>query len=506
MNFADTITRIASENPEKSAVETPDIRLSYLELEQKINQTANAFKTIGLEKGERVLIQISNRPEFMYCYFAAMKMGAIIVPINPLYTPSEISYIAENSEPAIYVCEHSSQGNIRTVEEKSAKLIKSLVLDHEDEDMNFQNWIDRQAPDYTRADFDEHDVCEILYTSGTTGKPKGAMLTHHSLYTNADTYKETMQVVESDKSLIVAPLYHAAAQTNCMNTLVLAGATNFLLPKFDPKTILQTIEEEEITYFFGPPTMYTIILNNPDLEKYDLNLRIAFTGSSPLPVEVFHKWKDIFGFEILEGYGLSECSPVVTMHTPDGIKKPGSIGPTIDGVEVKIVNENGEELPNGEVGELIVRGPNVMKGYWRRPDATEKAIRNGWFHTGDLGYRDDDNFFYIADRQKDMINRGGMKIYPREVEEVLYQHPQVLEASVIGVPDPVMGEEIKACITLRNPEDSIDFDALSEFCRKHLAPYKIPRLYEVLDEMPKTLSGKIKKTDLRQWHEQKAVQ
>ncbi len=501
MNFADTIARIAIDKPDKPAVETPDIQLSYRELEEKINQTANAFATIGLKKGERVLIQISNRPEFMYCYFAAMKMGSIIVPVNPLYTPSEISYIAENSEPSIYVCEKNSQGNIKTVEEKSPALIKSLVLDHEDKEMSFHHWINQQEPAYTRADFDEHDVCQILYTSGTTGNPKGAMLTHHGLYTNAATYKKTMQCVESDKSLIVAPLYHAAAQTNCMNTMILSGATNYLLPKFDPKTILKTMEEEQITYFFGPPTMYTLILNNPDIHQYQLNLRIAFTGASPLPVEVFNKWKSIFGFEILEGYGLSECSPVVTMHTPDGMKKPGSIGPVIEGVQVKIVNEKGEELPRGEIGELIVKGPNVMKGYWRRPEDTERAIKNGWFHTGDIGYEDDDHYFYIVDRKKDMINRGGLKVYPREVEEVLYQHPQVLEVSVIGIPDPVMGEEVKAFITLRNPDESIDFDELSDFCKKQLAPYKVPRLFEVLDEMPKTLSGKIKKTNLRKMHQ-----
>lgn len=492
------ISENAKSEPNKIAIQSAQGTVTYQMFEEKINKTANAFINLGVKKGERVLIQIGNRSEFMYCYFAAMKIGAIIVPINPLYTSSEIAHIVSDSEPSVYVCEGSINDNVKTVKELSSKLLGSYVLDDENPDTSFDALIAKESSECEMYEYDVDDVCEILYTSGTTGKPKGAMLTHHGLYSNAVTYKEILHTNSDDKSLIVVPLYHAAGQTNLMNTMIVSGGSNTLLARFEPDKVLSTLQDEKITYFLGVPTMYTLLLNHPKVETYKFSLRIAITGSAPMPVEVLNRWKQLFQFDLLEGYGLSECSPIVTNHRPESVKKAGSIGYALPEVTVKVFNENGEEVPVGEIGEIVVKGPNVMKGYWRRPEETAAVLKDGWFYTGDIGYQDEDGYFFISDRKKDMINRGGMKISPREIEEVLYTHPQILEASVIGIPDPVMGEELKACFTLKNPNDSIDFDELREFCKKSLAPYKVPKNFEVMAELPKTLSGKIQKTVLRE--------
>lgn len=492
------ISKNAMNTPNKVAIQSEQGTITYRMFEDKINQTANAFINLGVERGERVLIQIGNRPEFMYSYFAAMKMGAIIVPINPLYTRSEISHIVSDSEPSVYICERSISDNIKTVKELSTKLLGAYILDDENPGTSFDALIENESNQFNMYEYDEHDVCEILYTSGTTGKPKGAMLTHSGLYLNANAYKDILKTNSDDKSLIVVPLYHAAGQTNLMNTMIVSGGSNTLLARFEPEKVLSTLQNEKITYFLGVPTMYTLLLNHPQVETYSFSLRIAITGSAPMPVEVLKRWKELFHFDLLEGYGLSECSPIVTNHRPEGVKKPGSIGYPLPEVVVKVFNENGEEVPIGEIGEIVVKGPNVMKGYWRRTEETAAVLKDGWFYTGDIGYQDEDGYFFISDRKKDMINRGGMKISPREIEEVLYTHPQILEASVIGIPDPVMGEELKACFTLKNPNDNIDFDELREFCKKSLAPYKVPKNFEVMTELPKTLSGKIQKIVLRE--------
>lgn len=499
MNLINEITKFSTINPHKVAVKGLQFQVTYQQLEEKINQTANAFKTLGVKENERVLIQIGNRVEFLYSYFAAMKMNAIIVPINPTYTPDEMSFIASDCQPSLYICEQASKENIDTIKKQSKKLKHFLLLDEADEALSFDAQIAQQSNVHESFVGDDHAVCEILYTSGTTGLPKGAMLTHDGLAGNAKTYSEILQCNEQDIALIVAPLYHAASQTNCLNTMIVSGATCYIMPKFSPNQVLDILQDEEISYFFGPPTMYTILLNNEQIEKYTFNLRIAFTGAASMPVSIHKRWKEIFGFDILEGYGLSECSPIVANHRPGEVIKYGSVGPALPGVMVKIVDEKDQEVPIGEVGEVVVKGPNVMKGYWNRPEETNETLRNGWLHTGDLGYQDKDAYYYIVDRQKDMINQGGMKIYPREIEEVLYQYNSFLEVGVVGEPDEVMGENVVAYVTLKNPEDAQeigDFEAVKDFCKKKLAPYKIPKKFYIIDEMPKTLSGKIRKTEL----------
>ena len=496
MNLLATLTERSIRTPEKLALLSEEGKLTYRQLEEKINQTAHTFKQLGLQKGDRVLIQIGNRFEYYYCYFGAIKAGGIIVPVNPYYTASEISYIAQDCSPTIYVCEKHVAQNVETVKMCSEQLKCALVIDDDDPETNFQ-LIEQASTKFEDVQIDPEDVCEILYTSGTTGRPKGVMLTHKALYLNAVAYRDALQVNEHDIALIVIPLYHAAGQTNCMNTVITAGGTSYLLPKFDADKVLNTLVREKITFFVAVPTMFTYLLNHPHIESYPLSIRLPVTGAAPTPVEIHNRWKELFGKEIIEGYGLSESGPCVTIHRPDGKKKIGSVGPPLPEVKIKIVDDHGREVPDGEMGEVVVQSPSNMIGYWNKPDETKKTLVNNWLYTGDMGYVDDEGYLYIADRKKDIINRGGLKISPREIEEVLYRHPSILEASVIGVPDPVLGEELKAFITLKSKIEDVDRNELRRFCRQYLAPYKVPKHFEVIDEMPKTLSGKIQKEVLR---------
>lgn len=495
MNLSTIITKNAENTPNKVALENEVNLITYQKLENTINQTANAFLQLGIKKGDRILIQIGNQLEFVYCYFGAIRCGAIIVPINPAYTATEVSHIANDCQPALYICEEAANENIPVVKKLSKNLIDVFSIDSEE--INFLRLIKEKSEINPEINTDGDDVCEILYTSGTTGKPKGVMLTHNSLYINASTYRDVFQATKDDYCLIPTPLYHSASQTNCMNTIFIAGGTNFIIPKYSTKKVMKLLDERRITYFFGPPSILALLLNHEDVHKINLDLHVTFTGSAPMPVELLKQWKEIFGFELVEGYGLTECSPVVCTHRPEDVKKPGSIGRELPGVQVKVVDEKGNEVPVGERGELIVKGPNVMKGYWNNPEATANTIKDNWLYTGDIAIKDEDGYYYIVDRKKDMIIRGGLNVYPREVEEVLYAHPNILEASAIGVPDQVMGEEIKVFYSLKNKDVKVTEDELKEFCKKRLAPYKVPRFYEELDSLPRTVSGKILKQNLK---------
>jgi long-chain acyl-CoA synthetase len=337
----------------------------------------------------------------------------------------------------------------------------------------------------------------ILYTSGTTGQPKGAELTHANLDGNAEVVCSTLtRIGPGDVVLGALPLFHSFGQTAAMNATLRGGGCLALLPRFDPGQALETMQSLGVTVFLGVPTMYGAMLNLPGHERYDLgSLRTCISGGQSLPVELLRGFEQQFGCKILEGYGLSETSPVACQNRPDRERRPGSIGIPVEGTKMRIVGDAGEELPDGEVGEIVIRGPNVMKGYWRRPDATAEAIRDGWLHSGDLGRRDPDGYFYVVDRKKDLIIRGGYNVYPREVEEVLYEHPDVAEAAVVGLPDPTHGEEIGAAVVLREGASASPED-LREHVRSQLASYKYPRKVWLLGELPKGPTGKILKREI----------
>lgn len=498
MNFPERLAHWARELPDREAVAWPGGSHSFAVLHGWVNRMANGLQALGVQAGDRVLIQIGNRVEFIYAYFGIMQAGAVVVPVNPLYTAREVELLAADCQPVVAVLDSTAAANAAAIRRGSPLLRRILVIDAAGDATDFAGFLCDHAAAYSPVALDEESVCEIIYTSGTTGRPKGAMLTHAGLWLNAMEYGEVHKCTSADRALIVAPLFHSAAQTNCLNTMLVVGGAVYLLARFEPEVVLETLAAQGITYFFGPPTMYAMLLNIVGAQDRGLRLRIAFSGAAPMPLEVHRRWEEAFGFPVLEGYGLSEASPVVTQTRPDGVRKIGAVGPPLPSVTVTIVNDAGHELPPYEVGEVVVGGPCVMKGYWQNPEATSAALdHEGRLHTGDLGYLDDDGYLYIVDRKKDMINRGGMKIYPREVEEVLYAHPAVLEAAVVGVADPVMGEEVQAYITLANPEVPLSTDDVVNFCRERLAPYKVPRRVEVVTALPKTVSGKIRKVELR---------
>jgi long-chain acyl-CoA synthetase len=338
------------------------------------------------------------------------------------------------------------------------------------------------------------DTAVILYTSGTTGKPKGAELTHYNLSQNAGVARRLFGITDQSTVMGVLPLFHAFGQTCGLNASVLAGARLTLVTRFDATKVLSVIERDRVTLFEGVPTMFNALLNHPERKKYSLaSLRLCVSGGAALPEEVHRNCEAAFDCIIVEGYGLSETSPVASFNRPDALRKAGSIGVPIEGVEMKVVGEDGREMPQGQVGEIVIRGHNVMKGYWNRPEATAAAITpDGWFHSGDLARVDENGYFFIVDRKKDLIIRGGFNIYPREIEEILYSHPAVREAAVVGVPHPELGEEVGACVAL-NPGYTISAAQLRTFVKEQVAAYKYPRHIWFVNELPKTATGKILK-------------
>ena len=337
----------------------------------------------------------------------------------------------------------------------------------------------------------------ILYTSGTTGKPKGAELTHFNLPRNADVAsRTTCEISEGDIVLGTLPLFHSFGQTVSMNASLRVGATLTLVPRFDPDEALETMQRDRVTHFYGVPTMYGALLHHPGRERYDTSaLRTCITGGASMPVEVLRGFEEAFGCIVLEGYGLSETSPVASSNHPDMERKPGSIGTPLEEVEMKVVDEDDNEVAQGEVGEIVIRGHNIMKGYWQRPDATAEAMRGGWFHSGDMARVDEDGYFFIVDRKKDLIIRGGYNVYPREVEEVLYEHPKIREAAVLGVPHDQLGEEVGAAVVLHDGEQ-LEPEEVSAYVKERIAAYKYPRAVWFLDDLPKGPTGKILKREI----------
>lgn len=479
--------------PDRLAIGWETGSYTYKELNEKVQGLANQFYLNGIRKGDRIAILLDNCPEFVISYYATMRAGATNVPINPSLTSREFGIILNDCSPKIIITNES----VHNILMKTGLTIrpKYLIID----DRGFGNLLqDGPAEQLVNASASAED-CTILYTSGTTGLPKGAVLTHDNLYSNSKTFSEAFNLNMKDKTLIVAPLSHIAAQSNCLNPTLYGGGYSYLLPRWHSSAkTLRTMEEQEISFFFGPPTMYTYMLNDPDVKNYQVHLRFAYTGASALPEQIFNKWVETFGFEIVEGYGLTECAPVVSINPPYGKKKIGSIGLPIKDVKVKIVNDEFEEVPVGERGELVVYGPNVMKGYLNRTEANAAAFVDSWFRTGDIAKQDKDGYLYIVDRKKDMIIRSGFNVYPREVEEVLYQHPAVLEVAVIGYPDEEKGEMVKAVLTLKSEYKENIIEELRAFCKERLATYKVPSQFEIVEEFPKTNSGKIVKGKLRE--------
>lgn len=511
MNLVKRVHEIASQNPSKAAYQFMGKDTSYGEFEQTAGKFANALESMGVQKGDHVAFLLSNTPHFLISLYATMRIGATAVPINPIYTPDEIAYIVNNSDAKVVI---ALDALLPLIEKAHLALpaVESYIICETDPATgekisqlpdavkgkvhSFSSLLFTAASVTLPVEVAEDDTAVILYTSGTTGKPKGAMLTHGNLYSNARDVGEYLTISSADRVIATLPVFHVFALTVVVNAPLVQGATIVLVPRFNPKDVFDAIKSTRATVFAGVPTMYNFMYQFPDAKPADFEtIRMAISGGSALPVALLHNFEDKFNVRISEGYGLSEASPVTCFNPIDRERKAGSIGTSIVNVENKVVNELGEEAAVGEVGELIVRGPNVMKGYYKMPEETNAAIKDGWLYTGDLAIIDEDGYFFIVDRKKDMIIVGGYNVYPREVEEVLFAHPGVSEAAVVGLPDTDFGESINAYVVLKDPVYTTG--DLLNYCKEHLAKYKVPKHFEILDELPKNTTGKILRRSLK---------
>ncbi len=437
MNLASILTASAARDGSHAALRLDDAQLSYTQLEGATAHIAGLLEARGVSRGDRVGIMIPNVPYFAVCYYGVLRAGAVVVPMNVLLKRREVAFYLKDSGAKLLFAWH---GFAEDAQSGAADASTDCMLVTPGE---FEHAVGAASPITAVADTEDTDTAVILYTSGTTGTPKGAELTHANLARNAEVASALFEMGADAVTLGALPLFHSFGQTCGMNATIMAGGTLTLIPRFEPAKALEIIQRDHVNIFQGVPTMYGAILHLPGRERYDTStLKVCVSGGSALPVELLRGVEQAFGCKVLEGYGLSETSPVASFNHPDRERKPGSIGTPINGVEMKVVDEQGDELPQGEVGEIVIRGHNVMKGYWGRPDATAETIRDGWFYSGDMATVDADGYFFIVDRKKDMIIRGGYNVYPREIEEVLYEHPAVREAAVIGIPDDEYGEEV----------------------------------------------------------------
>ncbi|MBE2319083.1 long-chain fatty acid--CoA ligase [Solirubrobacter sp. CPCC 204708] len=489
-SLAQLLTETASAHAERPALKLDDSVVNYAVLNEGATRIAGLLKDKGVAPGDRVGIMLPNVPYFAVVYYGILRAGGVVVPMNVLLKGREVGFYLKDSG-AKYLFAWHDFGEAASVgaEEAGAEVVSVKPGEFEQLVMG--------AP---RAEGDEpresSDTAVILYTSGTTGTPKGAELTHENLILNCSvTAKTLIDVTEDDVVLGALPLFHSFGQTCGMNAAVAHGACLTLIPRFEPVKALEIIARDRVTILEGVPTMYHAMLNVPERETADTSsLRVCVSGGSAMPVEVMKAFEQAFDCIILEGYGLSETSPVASFNHPDRERKPGSIGTPIEGVEMKLVDEDDKDVAPGDVGEIVIRGHNVMKGYWQRDEATEEVMRGGWFHSGDMATQDSDGYFFIVDRKKDMIIRGGYNVYPREIEEILYEHPAVSEVAVIGVPDESLGEEVAAMVVLKGEASE---DDLRAFVKERVAAYKYPRKIWFSNELPKGPTGKILKREIK---------
>ncbi|MCY0904761.1 long-chain-fatty-acid--CoA ligase [Arthrobacter sp. H14-L1] len=498
-NLATILTKSVESNPAGIAVKMDDVEISYAAMDALSRKVAGLLKDRGLAPGDRVALISPNLPLMPPIYYGILRFGAIVVPLNPLLKSREVQYHLTDSGAKIAFAWDGVLGEVGPGAEAAGADVILINADL----MGLLGAV--ESVDET-AEAAPDDSAVILYTSGTTGRPKGAELTHENLRSNAECSTGLFGAQINDVVFGGLPFFHVFGQTCALNAAVMAGCTVTILPKFDPVKALEIIERDKVTIFEGVPTMYIALLRaraaEGNRDRFDVSsLRVAASGGSALPLEVLHEFERTFAATLLEGYGLSETSPVVCFNQLDGIRKPGSIGTAVRGAQLRVVDEDGHDVEAGTVGELAVAGPYVMKGYWNNPEATTAAIPDGWFRTGDLARMDEDSVFYIVDRKKDMILRGGYNVYPREVEEVLYEHPAVAEAAVVGRPDEVHGEEIIAVVALKeNAAGAEDPERLAaqiqEFVKDRIAAYKYPRQVLIVNALPKGPTGKILKREI----------
>ncbi len=518
LNLSVLLESSARQNPTKKAFTFMDTTLNFAQINGAANQVANGLRAKGIQPGDKVALSCFNLPYFPIIYFGILKAGAVVVPLSVLLKKDEIAYHLKDSDAKAYFCFVGNadlpMGQMGVAGFNEATDCEHFFMIMPKPEMpsaiegteTLGSLMAGQSPVGDAARTSPNDTAVIIYTSGTTGRPKGAELSHSNLMMNTMLSADLGELTSDDNVLIVLPLFHIFAMTCCMNAAVYRSAHSVLLPRFDAEAVFGLMQKHKISVFAGVPTMYWGLVNYKE-DKFDYdaiseNLKICMAGGASLPVQVLHDFEKRFNVEILEGYGMSEGSPVVTFNFKGGDNVPGSIGKPLWGVEVKLMREDGTEAPIGEKGELWYRGHNVMKGYYKRPEANAKTITDGWLHSGDVAVKDEKGRFYIVDRTKDMIIRGGLNVYPREVEEVMIKHEAVSLVAVTGVPDPKMGEEIKAYVVLADGVSATPSELIA-YTRDHLAGYKYPRQVEIIDALPMSATGKILKKELRKMEAEK---
>jgi long-chain acyl-CoA synthetase len=521
LNLSAVLEQHTRRRPDADALVWGEKRFTYAQLDAWANQIASALAASGTRRGDHIALLCPNLPYFPAVYFGILKTGATVVPLNVLLKPREIAYHLRDSDAKAIFC---FQGTPELPMAEAAKAAMAVVPacrtmivlpnpslapdpdgERESDVVPLARFIGGQPSTFETVATNPDDTAVILYTSGTTGQPKGAELTHLNMVMNGMVSAELCAGSHDDSgrhaTAITLPLFHATAQTAQMLAYLHLGGTLVLLPRFDPAGLLAAITAERITHWVGVPTMYWTVLKhareqNVDVSRVASTLRLAVSGGAPMPVELMRDFEKTFGVRIVEGYGLSETSPVASFNHLERPSKPGTVGQPLFAVDIMIVDDNDEPVESGRPGEVVIRGHNVMKGYYKQPEATAQALRNGWFHTGDIGVIDTEGYLSIVDRKKDMILRGGFSVFPRELEEVMLTHPAVSMVAVIGVPDERLGEEVKAFV-VKKPDAEITEDALRDWCKEQFAAYKYPRSIEFRSELPMSATGKILKRELR---------
>ncbi len=490
-NLAHRLAESAAKHPDRIAIRLDDVAVPYAAMEQVSRRVAGLLASKGIGRGDRVGVMLPNVPHFPMVYYGALRLGAIVVPMNVLLTSREIKHYMSDSGAKLILAWHDFAAEAEEAGAETGVEVLSV------EPSRIGELVAAADPVEEIAEVEPGDTAVVLYTSGTTGQPKGAELTHANIGTNVEALLELFSPTEQDVIFGGLPLFHIFGQTACMNVAVAVGGEITLLPRFDPQKALEIIQRDRVSIFMGVPTMYAALLHAPDRDDYDVSsLRLCVSGGAALPMEILTAFEKEFGSPVIEGYGLSETSPVASFGRLDMERKPGTIGTPIEGVEMRIVDAEGNVLGVGDVGEVQIKGPNVMKGYWNMPEATAKAIDpEGWFSSGDMATVDEDGYYKIVDRKKEMIIRGGYNVYPREVEEVLYEIPAVAEAAVMGIPHDDLGEEIVAVVSFKDGE-SASSDEIQSYAKEQVAAYKYPRHIIFLDELPKGPTGKILKREI----------
>jgi long-chain acyl-CoA synthetase len=500
-NLREMFEQKAAEFSENIFLSFYDNDISFREFDTRVNRLANALLKLGIGRGDIVCVYANNSPETLIAHFAIIKTGAVSGPINCWWQPPEIKYLLNDSQAKTAIVESCYISNIEHIRKDCPYLTRIIEIgdappaDH----LRFQRLLDDNSSELPPLEISPEDDAFIFYTSGTTGNPKGVLLTHYnSLYAITGLQEGLGHRQGAEVALIFLPIFHVNAMFSCIGGFN-GGVKIVLRQGFSASEFWEVVEKYRVTFWSAVPAVYNILLQIPETAKgRDLSsVKFGICGAAPMPIETFRRFEETFNVKIIEGYGLTEGTVASSINPIEGKRKIGSIGKPFPGQEMRVLDDDDNELSPGEVGELCVRGGNVMKGYLRKPEANAETLRNGWLHTGDMAYVDEEGYFFIVDRKKEMIIRGGENIYPKEIDNLLYSHPKILEAGVVGVPDAIMGEEVKAYIVLK-PQEHMTVDEVRNFCRQNLASFKVPRYVEFIDELPKNIIGKTLKKHLKQ--------